>query len=345
MLRTYGKRARAPDAGAGGAFTPAPAAPLRDAASPPATQPPRAAASGSLASFLGLARAPLAPVTANDGAPRGGGGGSGAAASSTQLHIDLGQRVFDSAKCRACGMIFCPGDASDERAHARACGASIGGGGGGALGGAASVPPPLAAWPAARGDDALPVLARAAACALGGIVVVRASAEDAAGTSARGAALRTRLAAELGARSAPPRGDALLFVALAGGGGGGGSGDARVAGALVATRLAPPEARRVRAEGGAPGGPPLALAVPRGAPRERALLAVAQVWVAPGARRAGVARALLDGARAGAIYACSVPVALVAFANPTADGWRLAASYCGRADVLVTDGGGEASPL
>ena len=67
----------------------------------------------------------------------------------------------------------------------------------------------------------------------------------------------------------------------------------------------------------------------------RAVLGVAQVWVAPEFRRLGVARSLLDAARAHAIFGYSVPIEELAFSQTTAAGAHLAASYGGRPDFLV----------
>jgi GNAT superfamily N-acetyltransferase len=67
----------------------------------------------------------------------------------------------------------------------------------------------------------------------------------------------------------------------------------------------------------------------------KALLGVAQIWVHPEARRRGVARRLLDAARASAVYGVAVPLELCAFSQPTAAGRATAAAYFGREDFLV----------
>lgn len=67
----------------------------------------------------------------------------------------------------------------------------------------------------------------------------------------------------------------------------------------------------------------------------RAVLGVAQVWVAPAHRRRGVARALLSAAAAHAVYGYAVPSDEVAFSQTTAAGARLAAAYAGRPDFCV----------
>jgi hypothetical protein len=145
-------------------------------------------------------------------------------------------------------------------------------------------------------------------------------------------ALNSRLLGELGPASAPPRASACLFVALAGPAGG-------VAGALVAVRAARGAvARKVSAQVDPARGGALVLTVPPDAEATQPVLIVAQVWVAPPARRAGVAKALLDAARAHTVYAYAIPRDGLAFANPTADGYKLAAAYLGHPRVPVTDG-------
>lgn len=360
VVRTYGKRSRA------SAALDECAPDVTVAALPHSQTPPDGASSGAalcgargLAAFLG--RAPFETPTGGCSGSVGLSGGSAAsvatgapraasasifssassswssahAHSSRQLHIDLGQRVFDSVRCKSCGMLYCPGDVGDERAHARNCAGIT------AVAGGAPVP-----W-VTHADDTEIAVTRGAlsfsslAKAFGPISIVRVGFDDAAGSTARGAAVAARLAAELGSASAPKvhagDGAPLLFVAV------GGRQSACVAlGALVATRLPQgSRARRVLATGGdgrADSGP-LALTVPWDAPDVAVALVVAQVWVAPAARRAGIARALLDAAREAALHAYTVPRDQLAFANPTADGYRLAAHYCGRADVPVTDGG------
>lgn len=56
-------------------------------------------------------------------------------------------------------------------------------------------------------------------------------------------------------------------------------------------------------------------------------LGVAQVWVHADWRRRGVARKLLDCARAHAVPGMVVPPAQLAFSQPTTSGWQLAAAY------------------
>lgn len=363
VVRTYGKRSRA------SASLDVPTPHMTVAPSPPLqTHTPLdssvsgAALCGSrgLAAFLG--RAPFETPTGGScsgvglsggllgaassghvstGAPRASPGtifssasswSSAQMHSSRQLHIDLGQRVFDSVRCKTCGMLYCPGDVGDERAHSRNCA-----GFSAVVGGA----PVL--WAASAGDidvaitrDSFSSLKKA----FGPISIVRGGFDDAVGSTARGAAVSARLAAELGSASAPKfhagDGAPLLFVAI-----GGRQSTCVALGALVATRLPKgARARRVLATGGAGhlGSLPLALTVPRDAPEVTATLVVAQIWVAPAARRAGIACALLDAARESALHAYTVPRDQLAFSNPTADGYRLAAYYCGREDVPVTDG-------
>lgn len=77
--------------------------------------------------------------------------------------------------------------------------------------------------------------------------------------------------------------------------------------------------------------PPTRLRVDTAAPPSRCLLGVAQVWVRPDARRRGLATALLDAARAHAVYAYVVPPEALAFSQPTAAGAAFARAYLRRA--------------
>ena len=50
--------------------------------------------------------------------PGGGGGGGGAGRALTQMHLDAGQRDFHLSRCAVCGLVYAPGEPSDERLHA-----------------------------------------------------------------------------------------------------------------------------------------------------------------------------------------------------------------------------------
>jgi ribosomal protein S18 acetylase RimI-like enzyme len=63
---------------------------------------------------------------------------------------------------------------------------------------------------------------------------------------------------------------------------------------------------------------------------------VAQMWVHPDYRRRGIGTALLDAARAHAVYAMVVGKEALAFSAPTAEGYALAKRYVG-------EGGGGSS--
>lgn len=60
-----------------------------------------------------------------------------------------------------------------------------------------------------------------------------------------------------------------------------------------------------------------------------ASLGVCQLWVAPRFRRSGVGAALLDAARAHAVYGsgAALPVSAVAFSQPTRAGLAFARAY------------------
>ncbi|OQR87746.1 N-acetyltransferase [Achlya hypogyna] len=66
-----------------------------------------------------------------------------------------------------------------------------------------------------------------------------------------------------------------------------------------------------------------------------ALLGVSHVWVHPSFRRQGVAKTLLDVARAKATYGLVVPRRQLAFSQPTEDGMALGVAYCAPAPMYV----------
>ncbi len=339
-VRTYGKRARGADAFEGALSLSTPS-PLAAAVEQPvsfsspfssytsALRPPL-----GLASFLGIsgargaaaAAASAATLTTTTTSTTLTSPPLGAHRGATQLHIDLGQKVFDATTCLACGVVSCPGDVGDARAHARVC-ASAGAGASGGIKGGVSV---LLPWGRPRSEAPLSYAQGES------IAVFRAAADDAAGVTARGATLCARLASELGVGSAPPR-EAIssarssLFVAL--------NTSGALAGALVAVRAGRGAvARRLTARFDASRGDALELTVSPQAIRTNPILVISQIWVAPSARRSGVGRALLDAATKHAIYAYVVVKEDIAFTNPTADGYRLAVSYLGTKEVPCTDG-------
>jgi GNAT superfamily N-acetyltransferase len=240
-------------------------------------------------------------------------------------------------------MVYCPGNAADARLHSARCrGVGVGGGGGGAPAGGGAAPQ----WAAlTRG---------AAECegGGGGVRVLHLPPRDAPASPSGGAVAAAELLLRaLGPASAPPSPPAPAphyFVALGAGG--------ALLGAACAHALAPPVARLLRRGGGSGGeGGADALVMREDAHRVRATLGVAQIWVAAGARRRGVARRLLDAARAHAVYAYRVPKSELAFSAPTGDGFSLALAYGaggsvgGAGDVAVycgsDGGGGDASAI
>ncbi len=247
-----------------------------------------------------------------------------------QLHLDLGQRAFDTAQCPLCGMVYCPGNAADERLHGARCGVGDCGGGAPVDGGAAPQ------W-AALVRGAVEVDGSGGG---GGVRVMHLPPRPPSAPHSGGAvAVAEFLARMLGPDSAPPPPPAPAphyFLALGTGG--------ALAGVACVHALAPPVARLLRAGGGVggcSGGGVVggsALVLRADAPRVRATLGVAQVWVAAGARRRGLARRLLDTARARAIYAYHVPRCELAFSSPTGDGFALALAYGTRSAVAVYGG-------
>jgi N-acetyltransferase len=259
-----------------------------------------------------------------------------------QLHLDLGQKAFDSVRCPLCGMLYCPGDASDERLHAAQC-ARVGSEGSALV------------WPMHARDDVVWGPGEE------GVRIVRVPPVPAPslsscaklelpGLQARPSAVASHLLKVLGPHSLPKAPAALLgapplllhyFVAVGVGGG--------VLGALCAHALSPPLARLVCREeeggkhsgsggsgGGAGGGNPASspLTMRHDAQEVQAVLGVDQIWVAPSGRRKGVAKALLNAARAHTIHAFSVPREQVAFSQPTGDGFQFAAAYRGTPGIV-----------
>ncbi|KAJ2383197.1 hypothetical protein GGI05_005391 [Coemansia sp. RSA 2603] len=62
---------------------------------------------------------------------------------------------------------------------------------------------------------------------------------------------------------------------------------------------------------------------------------ISRIWVAPGARRSGVASRLMDAVCAHFVYGCRLSLDKLAFTQPTADGRAFAARLFGREDFLV----------
>jgi len=111
-----------------------------------------------------------------------------------------------------------------------------------------------------------------------------------------------------------------------------------VCGALTAHSLAHPVAKlvslRAPADGEEGSQNSTHQALYFGKEEVKATLGIDQVWVSPMCRRKGVARALLDAARANSVYAHTVPIGEVAFSSPTGDGFSLAAAYRGQGNKV-----------
>lgn len=69
--------------------------------------------------------------------------------------------------------------------------------------------------------------------------------------------------------------------------------------------------------------------------REKALVGIYRLWIAPDNRGKGLGTALVDCARHHIIYGLPVGKEHVAFSDPTAQGRDFAAKYFGRDDFLV----------
>ncbi|KAJ2881023.1 hypothetical protein H4R27_004358 [Coemansia aciculifera] len=67
----------------------------------------------------------------------------------------------------------------------------------------------------------------------------------------------------------------------------------------------------------------------------RAVCGISRVWVAPSARRCGVATQMIAAVCRRFIYGCAIDPALVAFTQPTLDGRALAEHVFGRKDFLA----------
>lgn len=257
-----------------------------------------------------------------------------------QSYLALGQRGADPETCGRCGMTWTPGLASEERAHASHCALS-------ALrsaAGGAAVPAPPRALKAFRicagpnGSDffCLPVVRADVAAALpiyDASATLTAPASLPAATRVVAVAVTELLARELGPNSHPFTVDrsgrgcgggnageegaavpARYWLAVAGG---------HIVGALVTADVPNGAAFPLRVD---VGGESIAPTMDRSQPT-RASLGVAQVWTAPAWRRRGLARSLLDAARAHAVYGHSVPWREVAFSQPTRAGRAFATSY------------------
>lgn len=296
----------------------------------------------------------LEPPSAPAATPASASGGRGAL---VQTYLDAGQRGVDTRTCAACGMVWAPGLPQDERDHAAHCASSAGGGDGAArlqlpfapakedaVVAQFTMPAPAGDWGARGGDvPARVVMVRAPADGGGGCAAAPSAAarrgrvwevrallarvlgegSDPEGWGERGGA---GAASGAGAAPPPPR-EVVRWVCVVGG---------RVAGVAVTQRIATAFPTRVVVA--SPGGE-RQLTVDVAAPRP-AQLGVAQVWVHPACRRAGVATALLDAARAHAVYAHRVPPAALAFSAPTGAGEALARAYLAAAAAQEGGGGG-----
>ena len=83
----------------------------------------------------------------------------------------------------------------------------------------------------------------------------------------------------------------------------------------------------------------------RATPLVPMLIGVTQMWVSPAFRRRGYGAALLDAARATALYAYAVPRSQLAFSQPTGDGRGLALAYLAKGEGGVGGEGGGGLPL
>jgi hypothetical protein len=212
------------------------------------------------------------------------------------------------------------------------------------VGGAATVPPALQARAAAVAAHLLAVL---------GPHSLPSSSSSGDGGGGGGAPLLLHYYVAVGAGSGAvlgalcahtlPTPFARLVTSSAGSGSDSAGAGASSSSSSSSSSAAPAAAAAAAAAAAPPPLPsPAPLLLRADAPRVRAVLGVDQVWVARSGRRRGVARALLDAARAHAVHAHTVPRAEVAFSQPTGEGFALAGAYRGTPGAVpVFFGAGE----
>jgi N-acetyltransferase len=278
-------------------------------------------------SFGSFARRPNANATPpatrkmrrNAAASGGGGGGEMASAldstasgatKQTQMYLDFGQKNFTSVTCADCGLVYAPGHPEDEATHKKAHAKVV--------------------------NEALSIGKRWRSQATLSELVVRTYADrdesllavrHGARAAEKMAAVRRVMDSALGyasdaASAGVGESRELLYVLVTA------QGD--VLGCCVVYPIA--EAFMIDADATVSGAVEVS--------KERFVggsvrMGVSRIWVRPQHRRRGVARRMLDGARATFDYAGAIDIDEIAFTQPTPDGHALLKAYVGSGRPLL----------
>ena len=232
----------------------------------------------------------------------------------TQMCLDLGQSSMRHATCARCGLVYAKGDPSDEKTHAQYHAkflANANGGGAGAM----TLKPgegQSAVWESEDGE--------ARCVALDGGEATKSAIERVA----RGIERELNMPADWILRQAKGAVKAYVCVSKKG---------HRVVGALFAEKIA--RAYRTLPDVKNATDATEGTIVSHGGVAENAVCGIRAVWVHSSARRAGLARAMLNAARARAVPGYVVAAAECAFTQPTESGTALALAYCESDTFLV----------
>ena len=228
--------------------------------------------------------------------------------------LDLGQSSMRHATCARCGLVYAKGDPSDEKTHAQYHAkflANANGGGAGAM----TLRPgegQSAVWESEDGE--------ARCVALDGGEATKSAIERVA----RGIERELNMPADWILRQAKGAVKAYVCVSKKG---------HRVVGALFAEKIA--RAYRTLPDVKNATDATEGTIVSHGGVAENAVCGIRAVWVHSSARRAGLARAMLNAARARAVPGYVVAAAECAFTQPTESGTALALAYCESDTFLV----------
>lgn len=234
-----------------------------------------------------------------------------------QMFLDLGQRNFDTRTCELCKMTYTPGVPQDEAAHKKFCAAKQKSDASGIYFSAKDLESSAKVSRDDHGRD---------------YILYRVMGEN--NPLSRQKCLRRVqeiVDAELGfgeGATSTDSGEHCYFLCL-------GKDSRRVVGCLVTERISAAYRILLAASPSNNFDESSDEAVVHGDEAFAAVLGVKQIWVSAQHRRCGIAKNLIDAARAHAVYAYVVPKDRVAFSQPTPSGERLARSYFGRSDFLV----------
>ena len=232
----------------------------------------------------------------------------------TQMCLDLGQSSMRHATCARCGLVYAKGDPSDEKTHAQYHAkflANANGGGAGAM----TLKPgegQSAVWESEDGE--------ARCVALDGGKATKSAIERVA----RGIERELNMPEDWILQQAKGAVKAYVCVSKKG---------HRVVGALFAEKIA--RAYRTLPDVKNATDATEGTIVSHGGVAENAVCGIRAVWVHSSARRAGLARAMLNAARARAVPGYVVAAAECAFTQPTESGTALALAYCESDTFLV----------